>query len=144
MDGILAEVADRWRALDPLLPVPDLPAGVPELAVSGALGAPRRLGPEPGSPLPMWFAVRAPARSGTGWATVHCGPVGGLAPRRRCGDGYALDRPVPGRAGRAGRRTPGLSTPAGSSCCFAAPSAAANRSGRCRSYQGRWSRPTAW
>jgi GNAT superfamily N-acetyltransferase len=57
MDGMLAAVADRWRALDPLLPVPGLPAGVPELAVPGAVGAPRQLSPEPGDPLPMWFAA---------------------------------------------------------------------------------------
>src|SRR5699024_11109789 len=41
-------------------------------------------------------------------------------------------------------RTPGFSTSAGSSAFFAAPRAAANGSGRCRSYQGRWSQPTAW
>src|SRR5262249_11570587 len=40
--------------------------------------------------------------------------------------------------------TPGLSRPVGSSASLAARSAAANGSGRCRSYQGRWSRPTAW
>jgi GNAT superfamily N-acetyltransferase len=57
MDGVLAGVADRWRALDPLLPVPSLPAGVPELAVPGAVGAPRQLSPEPGDPLPIWFAA---------------------------------------------------------------------------------------
>ena len=57
MDGVLAGVADRWRGLDPLLPAPSLPAGVPELAVSGAVGAPRQLSPQPGSPLPMWFAA---------------------------------------------------------------------------------------
>ena len=57
MDGVLAGVADRWRALDPLLPAPSLPPGVPELAVPGAVGAPRQLSPEPGSPLPMWFAA---------------------------------------------------------------------------------------
>ena len=40
--------------------------------------------------------------------------------------------------------TPGLRMPAGSSADLAARKAAANGSGRCRSYQGRWSRPTAW
>ena len=44
--------------------------------------------------------------------------------------------------GRAGPR--GSSTPAGSTARFAARSASANGSGRWRSYQGRWSRPTAW
>ena len=34
--------------------------------------------------------------------------------------------------------------PAGSTAVFAARSASANGSGRCRSYQGLWSRPTAW
>ena len=41
-------------------------------------------------------------------------------------------------------RTPGLRTPAGSTAALAPRSAAANGSGRWRSYQGRWSRPTAW
>ena len=40
--------------------------------------------------------------------------------------------------------TPGLRIPAGSSAALAARSASANGSGRWRSYQGRWSRPTAW
>src|SRR6476469_2617867 len=40
--------------------------------------------------------------------------------------------------------TPGLSMPAGSSSALAARSAAAKGAGRWRSYQGRWSRPTAW
>ena len=39
--------------------------------------------------------------------------------------------------------TPGLRMPAGSSVCLAAVNATANASGRCLSYQGRWSRPTA-
>ena len=39
--------------------------------------------------------------------------------------------------------TPGFMIPRGSRVFFAAFSAAANRSGRCRSYQGRCSRPTA-
>ena len=45
---------------------------------------------------------------------------------------------------RGGRRTPGLSRPAGSRRCLAAASASPNSAGRCRSYQGMWSRPTAW
>ena len=45
---------------------------------------------------------------------------------------------------RVGSSTPGLRMPAGSSVRLAAPSAAAKTSGRWRSYQGRWSRPTAW
>ncbi|HEV7655620.1 MAG TPA: GNAT family N-acetyltransferase [Mycobacteriales bacterium] len=57
MDGVLAGVAERWRALDPLLPGPSLPAGAPGLAVPGAVGAPRQLSPQPGSALPMWFAA---------------------------------------------------------------------------------------
>jgi len=40
--------------------------------------------------------------------------------------------------------TPGLRMPSGSTAALAARSAAANGSGRCRSYQGLWSRPTAW
>jgi hypothetical protein len=39
--------------------------------------------------------------------------------------------------------TPGLRIPVGSTAAFAARSASANASGRWRSYQGRWSRPTA-
>ena len=57
MDEVLASVADRWRALDPLLPEPSLPVGAPALTVPGAVGAPRQLSPEPGTPLPMWFAA---------------------------------------------------------------------------------------
>jgi hypothetical protein len=57
MGGVLAGVADRWRDLDPLLPAPTLPADGPRLAVPGAVAAPRQLSPEPGSPLPMWFAA---------------------------------------------------------------------------------------
>ena len=41
-------------------------------------------------------------------------------------------------------KAPGFSSPAGSTAAFAARSAAANGSGRWRSYQARWSRPTAW
>ena len=41
-------------------------------------------------------------------------------------------------------RTPGFRMPAGSTADFAARSAAAKGSGRWRSYQGLWSRPTAW
>src|SRR5688572_16946099 len=41
-------------------------------------------------------------------------------------------------------RTPGFRMAAGSTAAFAARRAAANGSGRWRSYQGRWSRPTAW
>lgn len=52
-----------------------------------------------------------------------------------CGLGSADQRPS---------NTPGLRIPAGSSADFAARRAAANGSGRCRSYQARWSRPTAW
>jgi GNAT superfamily N-acetyltransferase len=55
---VLAAVADRWRRLDPLLPSPrpwsdDLPV----LAVAGAVGVPNYRAPEPGAPLPMWFAA---------------------------------------------------------------------------------------
>src|SRR5215207_1595931 len=46
--------------------------------------------------------------------------------------------------GQASTSTPGLRMPWGSTAAFAARSAAANGSGRWRSYQGRWSRPTAW
>ena len=77
----------------------------------------------------------------------------------------AIDRSPRRRPGRARRRaarptppgpstatliaaasssTPGFITPAGSTAAFAPRSAAANGSGRWRSYQGRWSRPTAW
>jgi len=42
------------------------------------------------------------------------------------------------------RRAPGLRMPAGSSAALAAARASANGCGRCRSYQRRWSRPTAW
>src|SRR5690606_17279391 len=40
--------------------------------------------------------------------------------------------------------TPGLRIPSGSRAALAARRARANGSGRCPSYQGRWSRPTAW
>ncbi|MET9969579.1 CGNR zinc finger domain-containing protein, partial [Streptomyces sp. NPDC006356] len=43
-----------------------------------------------------------------------------------------------------GSSTPGLRTPAGSRADLAAVRAAAKGAGRWRSYQGRWSRPTAW
>ena len=46
-------------------------------------------------------------------------------------------------AGAGSIRTPGLSRPRGSTAAFAPRRAAANGSGRWRSYQGRWSRPTA-
>ena len=46
--------------------------------------------------------------------------------------------------GHQSKSTPGLRRPAGSSADLAARSAAANGSGRWRSYHGRWSRPTAW
>lgn len=58
MSDMLAEVAARWRVLDPLLPAPILPADVAALAVPGAVGAPRHLCPELGEPLPLWFAAR--------------------------------------------------------------------------------------
>ena len=54
---MLAGVAERWRALDPLLPAPALAADVAELAVPGAVGAPRRLSPAPGQAPPLWFAA---------------------------------------------------------------------------------------
>ena len=47
-------------------------------------------------------------------------------------------------SGHGSTRTPGLRMPAGSTAAFAARSASANGAGRWRSYQGRWSRPTAW
>src|SRR5918999_762757 len=52
------------------------------------------------------------------------------------------DRPT--GPGQVGRRTPGLSTPAGSTAALAATKASPNGPGRCRSYQGRCWRPTAW
>ena len=48
------------------------------------------------------------------------------------------------RARHGSIRTPGLRMPAGSTAALAARRAAAKGSGRWRSYQGRWSRPTAW
>ncbi|HVQ96479.1 MAG TPA: GNAT family N-acetyltransferase [Mycobacteriales bacterium] len=58
MQEVLAAVADRWRRLDPLLPSPRPWAPeVPVLAVPGAVGVPNHRVPEPGAPLPMWFAA---------------------------------------------------------------------------------------
>src|SRR5207302_9412924 len=63
------------------------------------------------------------------------------------GDGRQDRQALPGvraGAGRGSISTPGLSAPAGSMAALAPRSASANRSGRWRSYHGRWSRPTAW
>jgi GNAT superfamily N-acetyltransferase len=55
---VLAAVADRWRGLDRLLPVPRPPAADQEvLSVPGALGVTGYRRPEPGGLLPMWFAA---------------------------------------------------------------------------------------
>src|SRR6266849_1079345 len=62
------------------------------------------------------------------------------SPTRR----YTLGSAPDPRQGLGSMRTPGLSTPAGSSADLAAASAAAKPAGRSRSYHGRWSRPTAW
>src|SRR5262249_21895263 len=74
-------------------------------------------------------------------------PLRGLVAGRQSGpdprdpaDGGGLHRPL--REGSS--KPPGLSTARGSSLSFAARSASAKDSGRWRSYQGRWSRPTAW
>ena len=80
-----------------------------------------------------------------GFSSVH--DLGGMLDL----DGHAverLERPrrVPAAVApelQPSIRTPGLSIPAGSTLAFAARSAAAKTSGRWRSYQGRWSRPTA-
>jgi GNAT superfamily N-acetyltransferase len=59
MEQVLTAVADRWRALDPLLPVPRAPAaGQPTLPVPGAVGVLNQREPEAGAPPPMWFAQR--------------------------------------------------------------------------------------
>ena len=47
------------------------------------------------------------------------------------------------QVGHGSMSTPGFRMPRGSSAAFAAPRAAAKPAGRSRSYQGRWSRPTA-
>jgi GNAT superfamily N-acetyltransferase len=59
MEQVLAAVADRWRALDPLLPVPrPWAAGQETLSVPGAAGVLAHREPEQGAPPPMWFAAR--------------------------------------------------------------------------------------
>src|SRR5215204_3438428 len=87
-----------------------------------------------------------------GRAVGGCGVHLRLGPLPGQGAGHGPPRVVP-RIGPRGRRyasragsisTPGLSTAVGSSSRFAAHRASAKRWGRCRSYQGRWSRPTAW
>src|SRR5206468_1508707 len=60
------------------------------------------------------------------------------------GDAGGMHAGLGHHAGAGSIRTPGLSRPRGSTAAFAPRSAAANGSGRWRSYQGRWSRPTAW
>src|SRR5437764_13012834 len=58
VQDVLAAVADRWRRLDPLLPAPKpWAADQPLLAVEGAVGVLVYRQPEPGAPLPMWFAA---------------------------------------------------------------------------------------
>ena len=52
--------------------------------------------------------------------------------------------PAPEPAPAKSSSTPGLRIPAGSTAAFAPRNAAANGPGRCASYHGRWSRPTAW
>ncbi len=58
--------------------------------------------------------------------------------------GRPLVTPSTSSGSNASTSTPGLRIPAGSTAALAACSASANGSGRWRSYQGRWSRPTAW
>jgi GNAT superfamily N-acetyltransferase len=59
MDQVLAAVADRWRAIDPLLPVPRPgAAGQDTLTVPGAVGMLAHREPEENTPPPMWFAAR--------------------------------------------------------------------------------------
>jgi len=65
-------------------------------------------------------------------------------PDRLLADPAAGPGRCPRHAVAASNSTPGLRIPAGSRACLAARSASANGSGRCRSYPGRWSRPTAW
>jgi GNAT superfamily N-acetyltransferase len=58
VQDVLAAVADRWRRLEPLLPVPKAwAADQSVLAVEGAVGIAVYREPEPGAPLPMWFAA---------------------------------------------------------------------------------------
>ena len=71
------------------------------------------------------------------------GPVQDRLRRLSRAPGCARRRPAQ-RGRSASTSTPGLSTPAGSTAALAPRRAAANGSGRWRSYQGRWSRPTAW
>ena len=88
---------------------------------------------------PSRRAAQVPRRGSRGCACVS-------TVRREVHDdlGTARSAAAPPHAFAREIRTPGLRMPAGSSAVFAAASAAANGSGRCRSYHGRWSRPTAW
>jgi len=58
VDAVLARVANRWRGLDELLPVPQPPAaGEDMLADASGVAALIQRAPEPGAPEPMWFAA---------------------------------------------------------------------------------------
>ena len=111
---------------------------------------------------PVLIAARSGLRRGTtgssrfgssaGGGTVGCSEVivsiAGAAGSSAGGVPAARSGSRKGSAGRerrqGSRRTPGLRMPAGSSSALAARRAAAKGAGRWRSYQGRWSRPTAW
>src|SRR4051812_22818706 len=82
---------------------------------------------------PRQVDVGALAAPRAGLVVVLLGLADGLHVLRGCVDAHACSQ-----------STPGLSRPSGSSAAFAARHAAANGSGRCASYQRRWSRPTAW
>ena len=86
--------------------------------------------------------ARRPRRPG---AVDHRPPrVGLLARQRLVGASPRPARPLLPPQLTHPISTPGFNTPAGSSSRLAACSTAANGSGRCASYHGRWSRPTAW
>ena len=128
----------------PCAPPPGSASQVTRMRPVGTVSSPTTTRPQMTSPSSQ------PMRSTSNqarWTSVALPPQGqpplswrlpGLA------DGaHVLGRRV-GAHGSECRRTPGLRSPRGSTAALAARSAAANGSGRWRSYHGRWSRPTAW
>ena len=80
---------------------------------------------------------------GVGVAVRNAGPGQRQAQAPQAGQHTVGPGELPFPCRHGSIRTPGLRMPAGSTAFLAAPSAAAKRSGRWRSYHCRWSRPTA-
>ena len=82
--------------------------------------------------------------NGKGVHVRHAGPGQRQAQPPEPGQDAVGPRELPPAGGHGSMSTPGLRMAAGSTAALADRSACAKRSGRWRSYQGRWSRPTAW